>query len=416
MFRLADLRKGLAGYAAAFDADLLSAEDAARVVTDAAAIEKMAATVKALAAARVAQTSVWQRSGDPTAAHYLARVGGTGVWQAREALDTGKRLTSLPATAAAARRGELSAQQAAAVADAASAAPGSEQRLLEQATGGASLGELKTECARTKAAALPDPEARHREIHRGRYARRRSCPDGAGEIWFRSTPEEVAEIWSVLQGFATAAFKRAKAEDRREPAEAYAADGMLAMARAAAGGVTGEQAKQAKAKPAPTKIVVRIDWDALLRGFPIEGEVCEIAGLGPVPVGVVRTMMATGDAFLAAVVTKGVDVVNVAHLGRKATVYQQTGLDWLSPGCSNLGCNRTDGLEIDHRVDWCGSRITLLRFLDRLCGHDHDLKTYKGWALVDGVGKRPLVPPDHPQHPSNQANRANAPPETPSAA
>ena len=133
---------------------------------------------------------------------------------------------------------------------------------------------------------------------------------------------------------------------------------------------------------------------------------CEIAGVGPVPVGVVRTMMASGDAFLTAVVTKGVDVVNVAHLGRRATAYQHTGLDWLSPGCGRAGCNRTDGLEIDHRIDWARSKITLLRFLDRLCDHDHDLKTYQGWSLVDGVGKRPMVPPDHPQHP------ANAPPPT----
>ena len=39
-------------------------------------------------------------------------------------------------------------------------------------------------------------------------------------------------------------------------------------------------------------------------------------------------MLASGDAFLAAVVTKGVDVASVVHLGRKPTVYQETALDW----------------------------------------------------------------------------------------
>jgi len=418
MFRLGELREGLAAYAASFDPALITAEEAASVVREAAAIEKMAGAVKALAAARVAETAVWQRGGDPTPAHYLARASGTSVGAAKETLEAGKRLPALPKVATAARQGRLSAQQVAAVADAASADPGAEERLVEQATGGASLGELKEECARTKAAALPDQQARHQAAHARRCARRRRLNEVEGEIIYRTTLDEIAEVWAVLQGYATAAFKTARAEGRREPPEAYAADGMLAMARAAAapaaptpaagGAAAADASPAAKPKPAPAKIVVRIDWDALLRGFPIEGEVCEIAGIGPVPVGVVRTMMATGDAFLAAVVTKGVDVVTVAHLGRRATVYQQTGLDWLSPGCSREGCNRTDGLEVDHRADWAETKITLLRFLDRLCDHDHDLKTRHGWALVDGVGKRPMVPPDHPQHPNN-AN-PNAPP------
>lgn len=42
-----------------------------------------------------------------------------------------------------------------------------------------------------------------------------------------------------------------------------------------------------------------------------------MTGVGPVPVGVVREMIASGDVFLAAIVTKGKDVVNVAHLGRR---------------------------------------------------------------------------------------------------
>ena len=58
--------------------------------------------------------------------------------------------------------------------------------------------------------------------------------------------------------------------------------------------------------------------------------------------------------------------------------------------------------EIDHRVDWAHTRVTLYDWLSRLCGHDHDLKTRLGWALVDGTGKRPMVPPDHPDHPNNK--------------
>lgn len=155
----------------------------------------------------------------------------------------------------------------------------------------------------------------------------------------------------------------------------------------------------------PAKIIVRIDWGALVRGFPISGELCEISGIGPVPVSVVRAMLDTGDPFLAAVVTKGVDVANVAHLGRRA-------MEWRDPVCPVLGCNQMANLEIDHREDWAKTRVTLLGWLDRPCNHHHDKKTREGWAFVPGVGKRPMVPPDDPRHPKNRlgAKPAAGPP------
>ena len=66
---LGRLRESMARYVGAFDAALVSAGDAAAVVDHAAAIEKMAATLKALAAARVADTEVWRRQGDRSPAH-----------------------------------------------------------------------------------------------------------------------------------------------------------------------------------------------------------------------------------------------------------------------------------------------------------------------------------------------------------
>ncbi|HVE46891.1 MAG TPA: hypothetical protein VNA57_09130 [Acidimicrobiales bacterium] len=143
-------------------------------------------------------------------------------------------------------------------------------------------------------------------------------------------------------------------------------------------------------------------------------ETCEVAGVGQVPVSVVRAMIATDDPFLAAVVTRGQDVVNVAHLGRRPSAHQLSALDWLAPTCRREGCDATVGLENDHRHDWAATRITLLEWIDRLCPHDHDLKTYEGWALVHGTGKRPLVPPEDPRHP--RQTRATGPPaawETP---
>lgn len=450
---LAEIRAELARHAAGFDASVLAPCDAEQVVREAATIENIAATLKSLAAVRAAQGGSWRREGARSPAHDLARKTGTSVGRAKEALDTAEKLAGLPALDAAARKGDVSAAQAAPIADAASADPTAEERLLAKAKR-ASYGELRDECARTKAAAEPDDDARHRAIHAARFLRQRRCADGAAEIQYRSTVDEVAEIIAVIRGHANRRFDLARLAGRREPEEAYLADGLLAACRAATGasdGSVGRRSGDVAPRPSgaqgdgdsstsggagssfdaddvprvtgtdkapggaaghaplkgrvrkatPVKVVVRLDWDALVRGWPIGGEVCEIPGLGPVPVSVVRAMLASGDAILAAVVTRGVDVASVVHLGRKPTAYQGTALDWLAPSCTTEGCNNSVRLETDHRVDWAKSKVTLLRWLERLCEHCHDKKTRLGWALVDGHGKRPMVPPEDPRHPKH---------------
>ncbi|MGH9279996.1 MAG: hypothetical protein ACRD12_18095 [Acidimicrobiales bacterium] len=161
----------------------------------------------------------------------------------------------------------------------------------------------------------------------------------------------------------------------------------------------------AKRSSAPAKVIVRVDLGALLRGYPVDGEVCEIAGYGPVAVSAVRGMIDSGDPFLAAVVTDGEAVVGVAHLGRRPTARQRTALEWLYPTCAVEGCSSA-AREIDHRVDWAKTKITIFDLLDRYCRHHHHLKTVEGWALVPGRGKRAFVPPDDPRHPRHRHTRA----------
>ena len=103
---------------------------------------------------------------------------------------------------------------------------------------------------------------------------------------------------------------------------------------------------------------VVIDHEALVRGQAEPSERCEIEGVGPVPVGVVRSLM--DDAFLTAVVTDGVDVARVAHLGRHPTAHQRTALAVRDPECVVPGCHVRVGLEIDHVEPWSATRITKL--------------------------------------------------------
>ena len=119
------------------------------------------------------------------------------------------------------------------------------------------------------------------------------------------------------------------------------------------------------------------------------------------PVSLVREWM--NDAFLAAIVTDGIDIRSVVHLGRRPTTLQRTALQWLAPTCTRAGCGRNLGLEIDHNTGWTVTYTTELHDLDPLCHHDHDLKTRYGWALERGTGTRRLLPPDHPDHPSNSS-------------
>jgi hypothetical protein len=126
---------------------------------------------------------------------------------------------------------------------------------------------------------------------------------------------------------------------------------------------------------------------------------------------VVRDWMT--DAFLAAVVRDGTEITAVTHLGRQPTARQRTALQARGIRCTRTGCGRTDGLELDHRIDWHKTRHTRVDELDWLCSFDHALKTLYRWALVPGVGQRDLVPPDDPRHPdhrSRQGNPLNAPP------
>jgi hypothetical protein len=150
--------------------------------------------------------------------------------------------------------------------------------------------------------------------------------------------------------------------------------------------------------------LLRIDLEALVRGRVTGDEVCEITGLGPIPIRLARQLL--GDSILHLVITRGKDVAATVHLGRGPSAAQKIALLWQQPQCTNSNCHRTH-TETDHREPFAKVHETSYENLDPLCDHDHDLKTYQGWALVEGTGRRPLVPPDDPRHTDNQ----KAPPE-----
>jgi Domain of unknown function (DUF222) len=387
-------------------------------------IERLAASAKTLLTSRVDESRVWAREGDRSPADYLARKSGCSTGTARSDLETSRRLGGLPTTEAALRRGELSQAQAATIADAAAVNPGAEQSLVA-AAGQATLVELRERANRAKVAADPDPDTTHRRLHGQRRLRRFTDAEGAWNIQGRGTPDAGAVFNAALDPIIDEIFRAARRTGRLESRDAYTFDALVELARRARGEAAhdrvavdapggsadhnsanvavsaGGRTRSRVQRPNPSFLaVLRVDLEALKRGRVHGDELCEIAGVGSVPACVARDLL--GESILKLVITSGVDVVNVTHLGRGPSAAQRIAALWTTPACANSLCSHTLAIEHDHRSPWAEVHETVLGNIDRLCRPCHKRKTHDGWALAKGRGRRPLVPPDDPRHPGNR--------------
>ncbi len=382
--------RAFAGMVARLDADDVALSSVTDVWVEFDRIERLASAAKMLLAERVDRAGAWKRAGARSAAEHLARLGGTSTAVARRAVETSKQVAGLPGVADAVRSGELSSAQVEAIVPAAAADGSSVGRLLEAAAT-TNITELREECLRTRAAADPDRDATHRRMHARRGLRTFVDAEGAWHLHARGTVEQGAAFEAALEPIIDGRYGKARAEGRREAREVYAFDALLALAT---------RTPDAKGRMNPRYLaLVRVDAGALTRGAVEGDEVCEIAGLGPIPVGVARGVL--GDAIVKLVITKGVDVMNVTHLGRSATAAQRIALLWMKPKCANAACS-SRFVQLDHREPWAATRHTVLDETDPLCPHHHKLKTNRGWSLVEGKGRRAFVGPDDPRHPRNK--------------
>jgi hypothetical protein len=370
--RVGELREQLQRLVAGLDVDVLEPAFAEELVREFATIDHIAAAGKALAARRVAESGRWRRSGMPSEADWLALTTGDTVGNARAALATASRVEELEQTDAAFRRGELSAAQANAISSAAVADPTAETKLLNLAQA-APVTKLREKCDQVRAAATPDREERHRRIHRDRFWKRWTDAEGARCGNYRMTPDLAAIIEAAAQSFIDAAYHQARVEGREEPSQAYAADGLVALAQAAASGTTGQ---------VKSEVVALVNLESLQRGHAHPGETCEIAGVGPVPASVARDLF--GDALLKIVIRDGVDIRTVVHAGRHPNAAQRTAIFVRDGGrCVRPACRR-EIAEVDHTDRYAATQQTTLDGLAGLCVHDHRLKTHHGHSYRHG--------------------------------
>ena len=107
------LRQSITEYAGGFDARLLTPAQAGEVTRLCAQMEASISSVKARAAARLAEGGTWKAEGYRSVADQLARETGMSPAAAKRALQKGRRLEQQPEVAKAAAEGVLSAEQAA---------------------------------------------------------------------------------------------------------------------------------------------------------------------------------------------------------------------------------------------------------------------------------------------------------------
>jgi len=367
-------------------------------------------------------------------------VTGTALGAAKGEMETSKALQDLPHTRRKMVDGTISPQQGSLIAGAAKVNPQAERGLLERA-GTANLHELRDDALKAKAAADRSPADTPARLHRQRRLTRFTDAEGARHLNLCGPVDEVSLIEAEIDRRLTQIVRDQPPGGSLECRDALAFDATVALARRSeasdaraersAADDADDQPSDAPdsagaAKPGhagrPTRphhlALLRLDIEALWRGHVEGDELCEIAGLGPIPVDVARRLL--GDAVLKLIITKGDAVANVTSLTRGPTQAMRYALLWTSPTCTVEGCSRTI-VEHDHRTGaaYKDTRHTRLDELDRVCHTHHDLHSHHGWALVCGTGKRPMVAPEdlrHPAHsPPEQPRASPDPPPSPSA-
>jgi hypothetical protein len=181
-------------------------------------------------------------------------------------------------------------------------------------------------------------------------------------------------------------FEEARRAGTRENPEAYLADALLSLAE-------DRSSPNTTGLPGPRAMVhVRVDHAALVRGRRQGEEICEIDGVGPIPVATARAL--SSDAILSAVLTEGADVKSVAHIGRTIPARLRTALQARDTECAVPGCHNRHRLEIDHIEPFAEGGPTSLDNLVRLCRPHHHMKTSLGFRLKGIPGDWKWIPPD----------------------
>jgi hypothetical protein len=407
MRALQQVADGLRSVLSRLEPERLSGPDAARLLEVFAEIEKLAAGGKLLTARRVESSNIWRRQGRRSAAAHIAEATGTAMGSAITALEAARQLGSLPATDGALRDGRLSETQVKEITSAAILQPAAEQELVDAAEKHP-LDVLKLRCRRVKAAGRGHRDV-YEAIRRGRYLRHWTDAEGAVRLDARLTPDDGARVMAGIKVQADRLANEVRKAGVSESHRALEADALVRLAECGSNGAIGghQRGSPGDRRPGPATMVhVRVDHQALRRGHVEPGEVCEIPGIGPIPVDVARELAA--DSVLSVLVTDGIDVTTVAHAGRTIPASLRRALVERDPVCVVPGCEVRDHLEIDHVHPVGLGGPTSMANLARLCHWHHYLKTHQRHRLEPAKRGWRWLPPSEPLPQTTRAARARS--------
>jgi hypothetical protein len=453
-------------FVSALDADRLDAATAVRLVELFTLGARLCHAGRITATKRVVDTNAWSTNGHRSPREWLASQTKSSASASEAELATSSRLAQLPDLDRSLRAGRISTEQAIDIAEAATADPGAEEKLVAEAES-ASLKRTRKSCYEVKAAVAKDRAEDRQRIHRSRYFRHWTSSDGAFEGRFRITGDHGATVLSALEIERQRAFEHARADGQRETGEAYLADAFVNLARntlhpeelfaagerapddqappdtAPAPDATRPPARQrtpdpatsdapppapappgtrrrAPRDPCPTchrrpdtgrakaEITVRIDHAALVRGHTEAGEICEIEGIGPVPVETVRA--AASDAILRAVVIRNGHVIKTAPAGRTIPADLRRLLHERDGTCVVPGCDNRHHLEIHHLLPYAQGGPTTPDNTARVCPTHHDQITYGNAVLSGPPGHWTWTPPRTTNSPPPHDHTTEPPP------
>jgi len=367
-----------------FEPKDVSGELAEKIVDLAYGLEKMFASIKVRAAGRVEETGLYKRQGYRTAGQWFAQKTGEPTGKSISDLETRKAAERHPAVENALRKGDLSIGRVKQVAGAADQCPDQAEKLIKDSSE-QNHEEFTKNCdeVRFSSRSEEDEVQRHEQMRRARQCRTWTDEEGFGRVHAKLAPDAFAVLKANLERIERQVFDKARKDGAHESRQAYMADALVEMAKAS-GSETGTDGTTRSATT-KTLVRIRVDLDALMRGYAEAGETCEIPGVGRVSVAIARAVL--GDALLELVITNGTDVSTVVSDTRHIARALKIALEERDPTCVVPGCNATDFLEHDHwRKDFSKKGKTEIDNLARLCGFHHRQKTHGGWVLSGGPG------------------------------
>ena len=378
--RLNQLTTELQTCISSLQVDCVDAAGARGLVEIAERVRRAGDSLRTVAVGQVERTNAWKGEGAKNITEWLSIETDSAHYEAQSVVLLANQLQHLPITKAALLSGALSSTQAVEVARGAIVAPNTETQLLNLAKH-ATVRDLRDATNRVVAAATDEAE-RHKQVHKSRYFKSWTDLDGSFNVKGRMTVANGALVMAALKPIQDEIFKAARKSGAHEKPEAYAADALMALCEKA----TTKQSSESGTKTTrPNAVmVIRVDLNAIKRGRTEHGEVCEIAGVGPIPVATAIEYL--GEAFLKLLVVDGIDIKTVAHMGRHIPAPLRTAVEERDRVCQVPTCDVTLGLEIDHIKPFAEGGPASLENLVRLCKRHHLQKTHDGYRLIKQAG------------------------------